>query len=150
MDRSVIAEIASHFNALSSIVPLHTIGSEHDYDKAVATLNQLLDAGAADEKHPLADLVNILGALIYEYDQVHYPAQEARPLAIKNSDVESLARLNFEFNLLRQEFRAEIDRFRQEMLASFTKTSSSVRRCVVIVALLQIAWAVGLILFLKH
>ena len=56
MDRSVIAEITTHFKALSSIIPLHTISSEHDYDKAVATLNQLLDAGAANEEHPLADL----------------------------------------------------------------------------------------------
>ena len=40
MDRSVIAEITSHFKALSSIIPLHTISSERDYDKAVVTLNQ--------------------------------------------------------------------------------------------------------------
>jgi HTH-type transcriptional regulator/antitoxin HigA len=82
MDRSVIAEITSHFKALSSIVPLHTIGSERDYDKAVTTLNQLLDAGAANEKHPLADLVNTLGALISEYDNAHYPGQDVSPLAM--------------------------------------------------------------------
>jgi HTH-type transcriptional regulator/antitoxin HigA len=82
MDRSVIAEITSHFKALSSIIPLHTIGSERDYDKAVTTLNQLLDAGAANEKHPLADLVNTLGALISEYDNAHYPGQDVSPLAM--------------------------------------------------------------------
>lgn len=82
MDRSVIAEITSHFKALSSIIPLHTISSERDYDKAVTTLNQLLDAGAANEKHPLADLVNTLGALISEYDNAHYPEQNVSPLAM--------------------------------------------------------------------
>ncbi|MDO8651893.1 MAG: transcriptional regulator [Undibacterium sp.] len=82
MDRSVIAEITSHFKALSSIIPLHTISSERDYDKAVTTLNQLLDAGAANEKHPLADLVNTLGALIGEYDNDHYPEQDVSPLAM--------------------------------------------------------------------
>ena len=82
MDRSVIAEITSHFKALSSIIPLHPISSERDYDKAVATLNQLLDAGAADEKHPLADLVNTLGTLIGEYDNAHYPVQDMSPLAM--------------------------------------------------------------------
>ncbi len=61
---------------------MHTISSELDYDRAVATLNQLLDAGAANEKHPLADLVNTLGALISEYDNVHYPAQNVSPLAM--------------------------------------------------------------------
>lgn len=68
MDRSVVAEIVSHFKALTSIVPLRTIGSEDEYEHAVSVLNQLLDAGAANEKHPLADLANTLGALIGEYE----------------------------------------------------------------------------------
>ena len=82
MDRSVIEEITSHFKALSSIIPLRTISSERDYDKAVATLNQLLDAGAANEKHSLADLVNTLGALISEYDNAHYPTKDISPLTM--------------------------------------------------------------------
>ena len=82
MDKSVIAEITSHFQALSSVVPLHAIRNDADYEKAVAALNRLLDAGAANENHPLADLVNTLGSLIGEYDDVHYPAQEVSPLAM--------------------------------------------------------------------
>ena len=82
MDKSVIAEITSHFQALSSVVPLHAIRTDTDYEKAVAALNRLLDAGAANENHPLADLVNTLGSLIGEYDDVHYPAQEVSPLAM--------------------------------------------------------------------
>ena len=82
MDRTVVAEIISHFQALSSVIPLRTIRTEHDYDQAVAALNQLLDAGAANEKHPLADLANTLGALINEYDDVHYPARDISPLAM--------------------------------------------------------------------
>lgn len=79
MDRTVVAEITSHFQALSSVIPLHTINSEDDYDRAVSAQNKLLDAGAADEKHPLADLVNTLGVLISEYDSVHYPAKDVPP-----------------------------------------------------------------------
>ena len=82
MDRTVIAEITSHFQALSSVVPLHPIRTAADYEKAVAVLNRLLDAGAANEQHPLADLVNTLGTLIGEYDDAHYPVQEVSPLAI--------------------------------------------------------------------
>lgn len=82
MDRSVIAEITSRFQALSSVVPLHAIRNDADYEKAVAALNRLLDAGAANENHPLADLVNTLGSLIGEYDDVHYPAQKVSPLAM--------------------------------------------------------------------
>ena len=82
MDRTVIAEITLHFQALSSVVPLHPIRTGVDYEKAVTALNRLLDAGAANEQHPLADLVNTLGTLIGEYDDVHYPAQEVSPLAM--------------------------------------------------------------------
>jgi HTH-type transcriptional regulator/antitoxin HigA len=82
MDITVVAEITTHVQALSSVIPLHPIRTESDYEKAVAALNQLLDAGAANEKHPLADLANTLGALIGEYDDVHYPAQDVSPLAM--------------------------------------------------------------------
>jgi len=82
IDRTVIAEITSHFQALSSVVPLHPIRTGVDYEKAVTALNRLLDAGAANEQHPLADLVNTLGTLIGEYEDVHYPAQEVSPLAM--------------------------------------------------------------------
>jgi HTH-type transcriptional regulator/antitoxin HigA len=44
-------------------------------------LNQLLDAGAADEHSPLADLTNALGGFIAEYEDVHHPAVEVSPAA---------------------------------------------------------------------
>ncbi|MCY0853812.1 helix-turn-helix domain-containing protein [Cupriavidus sp. D39] len=67
-----VAELIDHFRALSEVVPLHPIRTEHDYDEAVNAMNALLDAGAADETHPLADLVATLGELIADYDQAHY------------------------------------------------------------------------------
>lgn len=82
MDRNVIAEITSHFQALTAKIPLHTIHNARDYDKAVSALNQLLDAGAADETHPLANLANTLGALIGDYDDVHYSKQAIAPAAM--------------------------------------------------------------------
>jgi len=82
MDRTVVAEITARFQALTSIVPLHAIRTKREYDKAVSTLNQLLDAGAADEKSPLADLVNTLGTLIGDYDDAHHPAKDVSPVAM--------------------------------------------------------------------
>ncbi len=80
MDRDVIAEITSQFQALTAKIPLRAIHNEQDYDKAVSSMNQLLDAGATDENHPLADLANTLAALIGDYDQQHYPQQPIAPL----------------------------------------------------------------------
>jgi hypothetical protein len=91
MDSVVVAEIILHFQALSSVIPLHAIYSEPDYDKAVKVLNQLLDAGAADEAHPLTNLVYILGGLIGEYDAQHYPIQNERLFHIEREIAEELA-----------------------------------------------------------
>ncbi|NHZ97488.1 transcriptional regulator [Massilia sp. CCM 8734] len=82
MDRAAVDTITSHFRALTSLVPLNPIRSEQDYDKAVAVLNQLLDAGAADERHALADLASMLGTLIAVYDDAHYPATPVSPLTM--------------------------------------------------------------------
>lgn len=62
MDRSVIKEITARFQALVSMAPLRTIHTEKEYDQAVSTPDQLLDAGAADERSPLADLANSFGS----------------------------------------------------------------------------------------
>ena len=82
MDSSVLAQITSHFQALSTFIPLRPIQTEDDYDKAVMALDQLLDAGAADEEHVLANLVHTLGLLISEYDDAHYPIEKVSPLAM--------------------------------------------------------------------
>ena len=82
MNRSDVAELTSHFQALTAIVPLRAIRNAQDYDQAVSALNQLLDAGAADEAAPLAELANTLGSLIAEYDDFHYPQQAVPPLEV--------------------------------------------------------------------
>lgn len=78
IDRRAATELVKHFNALQKHVPLRPIRNDTDYDAAILSLNGLLDAGAADAAHPLADLAAILGELIGDYDSAHYAA---RPVA---------------------------------------------------------------------
>lgn len=61
-------ELAAHFRAVVAKVPLREITSRTEYDAAVDVLDALLDAGGADEDHPLADLVAALGRFIGDYD----------------------------------------------------------------------------------
>jgi len=68
-----LRKLATHFAAIEREVPLHPIRTEAEYDAAVAALNRLLDAGASNEKHPLANLVATLGELIGDYDDEHLP-----------------------------------------------------------------------------
>ena len=80
--RDLVAEITSRYQALLSLVPLHAIRNEEDYSGAMFALNQLLDAGAASDGHPLADLVNALGNLVSDYDERHYPLEQVTPVAM--------------------------------------------------------------------
>lgn len=82
MDQTAVTDITTHFQALSSFVPLRPIRDAADYEAAVASLNRLLDAGAANQEHPLANLVDTLGALIGEYDELHYPGGAVTPVAM--------------------------------------------------------------------
>ena len=79
IDQELMADITAHFQALSSVVPLHPVRNQADHDRAVEVLNRLLDSGAADENHPLADLVETLGELIGDYDDKHFQIGEAPP-----------------------------------------------------------------------
>ena len=79
IDRRAAQELTRHFRAISKHVPLRPIRSVADYDSAVESLNGLLDAGAADETHPLADLAATLGELIGDCDSVHYPGIDVAP-----------------------------------------------------------------------
>ncbi len=64
-----IRDIARHFTALAAAVPLRPIRSEREYKAAVRTMDELLDAGGADESHALADLVALIGEFIDEYEK---------------------------------------------------------------------------------
>lgn len=82
IDRELVAKITSHYTALSSLVPLRTIRNQAQYKQAVTVLNGLLDAGAANEDHPLAELVNTLGLLIGDYDNEHFAPEPVSPIAV--------------------------------------------------------------------
>ena len=71
-----LRKIERHFEALDALVPIHPIRDARAYEDAVAVLNELLDAGAADEAHPLAGLAGTLGRLIADYDAEHHVVPE--------------------------------------------------------------------------
>lgn len=74
-----IDAVTSHYKALARLVPLKAITRESDYRKAVAALEALLDAGGADERHPLAGLVEALGEVIESYEARAHQLPESSP-----------------------------------------------------------------------
>ena len=96
-----INAVTSHYKALARLVPLKAITSEADYRKAVAALEDLLDAGGANERHPLAGLVEALGEVIESFEARVHRMPDASPRdalaylmqqhALKQSDLAGIA-----------------------------------------------------------
>jgi HTH-type transcriptional regulator/antitoxin HigA len=68
------ANLIPHWNVVQ---PIFSIRNERDYDRAVNRLNELLDEVRGNERHPLAGLLDTLGAVIHTYEEQHYPIPEA-------------------------------------------------------------------------
>lgn len=71
---SVIAEdILTHWRIVQ---PLFSIRDEDAYDRAIVTLNALIDEVGNDEQHPLYELLDTLGTVIHAYEEKHHPIPE--------------------------------------------------------------------------
>jgi len=72
-------QIARRYQALCELVPLKPITKRAQYQAAVEHLNRLLDAGGANQGHPLEGLVEALGEMIQAYEKRQAPAPDASP-----------------------------------------------------------------------
>ena len=79
MQNLEIDNIVHHCQEICHSIPLYAIHNEAEYDHAIQILNDLLDAGGANENHPLASLVTLLGHFIADYERIHYPLDERLP-----------------------------------------------------------------------
>lgn len=77
-----LKEITRHYSALCTRVPLKPIHNDKEYDHAVSVLNQLMDAGAGEETHPLDDLLALLGELIGTYEDARLRDDHSTPADI--------------------------------------------------------------------
>ena len=50
--------------------------TEADYDRLVSVLDRLIDRVGEDENHPLASLMEVVGALIENYESEYIPELE--------------------------------------------------------------------------
>lgn len=74
-----LAKIEKHCKALLAALPLNVIRTEKSYKDAVRQLDMLLDAGGADEHHPLALAVHQLGEAIEAFEARHHPMPDLPP-----------------------------------------------------------------------
>jgi len=74
---TIVAQpLAQAWGTLQALIPVFPIRDERQYDQALDTLNDLIDAVNDDESHPLYDLLDTLGVLIHSYEERYYPTPE--------------------------------------------------------------------------
>jgi len=76
-----IDQVVRDFVRLRTIVPLGTLRTKKEYDRAVETLDAIIDEIGEEEKHPLAELADALGVFIERYESEHVRIPQAKPAA---------------------------------------------------------------------
>jgi len=66
-------DIQAHWRVVQ---PLFSIRDEDEYDKAITTLNALIDEVGTDEQHPLYELLDTLGTVIHAYEEKYHSIPE--------------------------------------------------------------------------
>ena len=61
----------------TAVCPIFLVRDENEYDQSVALLNELIDEVGSNEDHIFSELMDILGARIHEYEEIHSPMPEA-------------------------------------------------------------------------
>ena len=75
------AIIAPAWHAFQSVLPVKigTIRNNADYERVVAFMNSLLDVVGDDEAHELADLLDLVGQLVEDYEGTRHVIPDAAP-----------------------------------------------------------------------
>lgn len=74
-----IDSIAPIWDELRERLGLSPIHSKVQYKRMVNLMNALVDEVGGNEKHPLADLLEIVGDIIAAYEDRHHPIADAAP-----------------------------------------------------------------------
>lgn len=64
------------FDAMAHLRPIH---SKAEYTRMVSLMNAMLDAAGDDEDHPMAGLLDLVGDLVWKYEQEHHAIKPAEP-----------------------------------------------------------------------
>lgn len=78
--KDIVAEAVVHWKHVAPV--LTAPASEEDYQHLVAVLDEVLDAGGADEGSPLATLAERIGDLVEAYEAEHHLIPDAGPIAV--------------------------------------------------------------------
>lgn len=79
---SQMKEVVREYRRLRAVVPLGTLRTKKEYERAVGVLDAIVDEIGEDEKHPLAELADAISVFVEKYEAEHVPIPEAKPTAV--------------------------------------------------------------------
>lgn len=65
---TITKKLQNHWSVISPILSIH---NEKEYNMAIERLNSLIDEIGTNKQHPLYELIDTLGTLIYAYEEKH-------------------------------------------------------------------------------
>ena len=75
-------EVVREYRRLRTVVPLGTLRTKKEYERAVGLLDAILDEIGEDEKHPMAELADAIGIFVAKYEDEHMRLAAAKPAAV--------------------------------------------------------------------
>ena len=84
--------LAPAWNTFQRALPvrLAAIHNQADYERAVEFMNQLLDVVGDDEEHELADMLELLGQLVQDFENAHHALPDVEPGQVHRLSVHTL------------------------------------------------------------
>jgi len=77
-----IDRIMQEYRRLRAVVPLGSIHTKKEYERAVGLLDAILDEIGEDEKHPMAELADAIGVFVERYEAEHLPIPAGKPAEV--------------------------------------------------------------------
>ncbi len=77
-----IEQANKDYRKIRAVVPLGVLRTKKNYEKAVKTLDAILDEIGENERHPLAELADALSLFIENYEKEHVRIARASPAEV--------------------------------------------------------------------
>ena len=72
-------EIMREYRRLRAVVPLGSLRTKKEYERAVEMLDAILDEIGEDEKHPMAELADAISVFVERYENEHMALPAGKP-----------------------------------------------------------------------
>lgn len=74
--------IMQEYRRIRAVVPLGSIRTKKEYERAVGLLDAILDEIGEHEKHPMAELADAIGVFVERYEAEHSPIPAGKPAEV--------------------------------------------------------------------